>query len=324
MKKFLRFTAFALCLVIICVTLCSCQFLDDKKINRAVYTDNSRSSFTFRDSNYKLLDIIDKRELILITNRYREYETCYVTKSDVPVLLSGVYGNILYFGDNDSKEAPVSVLVYDTNTNSKVVRLFESVQAEDVQAEDVQAEDVQAEDVNDTNEIWTVEKYYVREDKYDEIKDIIDNSPIDRYYMNKYVIENGEPWNSKSEQIVLDEEVTKAINATVKEKNLSKWADINNRIDWYMIRLYPCDKDMIITDSTFKINLITDMKDYYLFYENDVRSFYKADEKNAEVFKRVFDNYDTYSWEYASVEYYQDIESGRFNEYEYEEDYPER
>ena len=309
MKKIFRITALALCTVILCVTLCSCQFLDDKKDNTAVYADENRSSFTFLGPVYKLLDISDKKELLLRSEHYGDYSTCYATYNDVPVLLSSAYGNIMYFGDNDSKEAPDAVLIYDSNPDSVTWRLFNYMLTPDDY---------------DSRLGWVTERYYVREDKYEEIKSIIENSPIDRYYMNEYVYDDyDDPWDGgRTEATLFDEDVTKAIRASMKDNNTVKWVDLDGRIDWHMISLIPCDKDMVITDSAGSINLISDTRDYYLFYENDVKNLYKVNDKEAETIKKVFDARKG-SLQYTNIDYYQDIEMGRV-EYDYYNEYYER
>ena len=314
MKKFFRLTALALCIGILCVTLCSCQYLDDKKSNTAVYTDDSRSSFTFRGSNYKLMDIptSSKRQLIITMNSYSLQDWSYVTGEEVPVLLSSGYGNSMIFSDNNQKDAPAAVMVYDQDYRKNDSRLFKYFFYDNI-------------DYYDS----VTEKYYVREDKYDEIKDIIDNAPTDRYYISEYVYDyDDDSWDVRSSGVggfvntLLDEDVTKAVYEVIKKNDLVKWAELDQRDDWYMVMLRPCDKDLIITDSTGIVNLITNRKDYYLFYENDIRNLYKMSDDVHSVMKKAFDACIN-SYEYVDIDYYQDVENGRI-EYDEDEEYYER
>ena len=57
MKKIFKLTALALSLALLCVSLCSCADLDYRRANTAVYTDDTKAAFTFRDKLYKHIEI---------------------------------------------------------------------------------------------------------------------------------------------------------------------------------------------------------------------------------------------------------------------------
>ncbi len=91
MKKYVKLISAVLLTVVICGGLCSCKQLDEMRDNRAIYGKTEETLY-FRKAEYKLLPQCD--------DLYIEDENLgYVTEKDVPILLSDMIGNPVFFDD---------------------------------------------------------------------------------------------------------------------------------------------------------------------------------------------------------------------------------
>lgn len=90
MKKFKRILALGF-VILICVSLCSCNFIDELRSKQAFYDAPDR--ITFRDEVYIKLPECDN---------LKYYSEAYgnVTEKDVPVLLSDSYGQSFSFNND--------------------------------------------------------------------------------------------------------------------------------------------------------------------------------------------------------------------------------
>lgn len=87
-----RSGAFILCAALI-LTLCSCDWLDDKKAGHAVWKTGKHETILFDDTEYRLLEIKGNKTPIMPYSHIRGYENeNYVTEDDVPVLAADMYG----------------------------------------------------------------------------------------------------------------------------------------------------------------------------------------------------------------------------------------
>ncbi len=93
MKKFIKLACLALTLILLCLTFCSCNKLDEMKDSQAFYKGED---IVFRGEIYKKLPQLYEGTFI------HSYDTQLgqLTKDDVPVLLSGMFGNTIFYSPN--------------------------------------------------------------------------------------------------------------------------------------------------------------------------------------------------------------------------------
>ncbi len=101
MKKFKRILALGF-VILICVSLCSCNFIDELRSKQAFYDTPDR--ITFRDEVYIKLPECDNL-------KYNAEASGNVTTKDVPVLLSNSYGQHFSF-NNDLSLLRISKGIY--------------------------------------------------------------------------------------------------------------------------------------------------------------------------------------------------------------------
>lgn len=306
MKKYIKLTALVLCIAALCVSLCSCQYLDDARAKTAVYTDDSKDSFTFRGNLYKKMEISDKYSFIIIDVQGDRY----VTAPDVPVLLSKSYGDMMNY-DAKEEKSPTVIRVY-RNLDETLTDLSDS----DVYIDPIirSAADSVMDDYIDNyivqGQWYTDYAHYIREDKYDDIKASVDSAVMDHYFTLVYTYDNdAEPWSGgKYLPALLDDDATEVIKRTMSGKETASWDDLSSKQDWYAIQLAACDKDMLLSDNSSynsNVTMITNSTDYYLFYMNDSTKLYKVSDDDFSAIRKVYSMCKD-SLEYADIDFYKD------------------
>lgn len=298
MKQFMRIIAVALCLIILGVTLCSCQYLEDKKVNHAVYCDDSKESLTFRGNTYRQIKLKKDQQFIMADSAI-----AFVTTEDVPVLLSTQFGEWLDYNSNEEHPA---VLRCNSRADEAYYAYPISI---DSGLHNLSAEYF----ANETAEI----RYYVREDKLDEISKVVEKAELNEYFTVNYNTyeydENGYSIDAYPEK--LGEDITKAINASLKEGkkiNYTKLSDQDwNALNW-CLWAYPCDKDMNVTD-TGSILIASDRLNFYLVPTDNSSPLTKDLIKVPE---KYYDTFYTLARKYQGDMYYHGIVRDYFEEYE--------
>lgn len=280
MKRIVKLISLFLCIAMLCVTLCSCQYLDDAKDRSAYYTDESKESFTFRDHTYRKIDL-NSNQMFILDDTATEY-TCHVAGSDVPVLMVAGYGNLMVFNATD--DAPIVVNVLQTHVD-------ESYYSGGYYASYEIGSDYS----------W-VYAYYVREDEYDRISDLIEKKPINRYFTRLY--QYNYSWDGRADvsRRLLDEAATQAVDRTLQDGELTDWRSLK-QYDCYTVSLYPCDKDMLITNGKSYI-MVTNNVDYYICDETTYKLRKVADADNAPI-RRLY-SLNRESAGYADINWYAD------------------
>ena len=171
MKRTIRILALLICAVLLCVSLCSCEYLDDLKNNRAILIDGE--SFTFHGQVYRLMPLSSKLTFIMSNPVYSEY---YLTTEDVPVLLSPSYGDRLMYNFDDG-EHPAVISVTDSYHGVDVAP-FLTPRVVAAMSDDL--------DSYADSYINPQTKFYVREDRYDDVKKSVDNVSLDHFYITVY------------------------------------------------------------------------------------------------------------------------------------------
>lgn len=85
MKRILKVIALVLAVVMLAVTLCSCQHLDDLRAHQAFFTDSTKRSIEFDGQLYQWIEV-GKRAFVF--SDLWSPEAYHVTERDVPVLLA--------------------------------------------------------------------------------------------------------------------------------------------------------------------------------------------------------------------------------------------
>lgn len=283
MKKSFRIIALLLAIILISVSLCSCEWLEEKKANRAVYSDDKRE-ITYQDNVYQVIyaDKID-----FVSDYSYGWTNPYVTTKDVPLLLTDEYGD------------PISVL-----RDGTVIRAFADI--------DGFADDFWTSDKDDEYYYATTTyHYYVRSDKYDEVKETVEKAELDHYYFeywsygnNGYVdadystdmLSDYRSVEGNYQYVLLDDSLTdivnKALNAKMEDKVSYRELSTGD-YDLKVIDFYPCDKNMIITQSGIEYCFIQDGDKYYFWdgnYFNDI-AFYPLNEDDAAHAKELYEKY---------------------------------
>ena len=242
MNNIMRMIALLLCIAVLCMSLCSCQYLDDAKESAAYYLDDSKNSFTFRGQTYRR--ITTKSNQMFILDDTATENVCHVAAPDVPVLMVARYGNLMVFNITD--DAPIVINVLQTAVD-------ESYYSDGYYAS--------YEIGNDYS--WTY-AYYVREDEYDRIRMLLEENPVDRYFTRVYNYDSDVQWDGRADMSrrLLDEATGQAIDRTLQDGKLTDWR-ILMLYNCYTVSLYPCDTEMLITNGK-SYTLVTNNVDYYL------------------------------------------------------------
>ncbi|MBQ3284114.1 MAG: hypothetical protein IJH40_00595 [Ruminococcus sp.] len=289
MKKSFRTIALLLAVILISVSLCSCEWLEEKKANRAVYSDD-KSEITYQDNVYKL---ILANKIDFVSDYSNGWTNPYVTTKDVPLLLTDEYGD------------PISVL-----RDGTVIRAFADI--------DGFSDDFWITDKGGEYYATTTHLYYVRSDKYDEIKETVEKAELDHYYFEywsygDYDYDDAEystnmlnDYRTPSrdyQYVLLDDSLTDIVNKALKastEDKVSYRELSTGDYDLKVIDFYPCDKNMIITQSGIEYYFIQDGDKYYFWdgnYFNDI-AFYPLNEDDAAHVKELYEKYpDAVSYE---------------------------
>ena len=248
-------------------------------------------------NTYKKIASVEKKSLTFIT----DCDTvAFVTTEDVPVLLSGMFGQPVSY--NSKEKNPVIMYCGDAADDVSFSYGFMGI--------------------NFSYGKSSSEGTYVREDKYDELSKIIENASLDHYYYTRYNpypdsdywYEDESYYENSYENRIAGDDVTKAINDTLEKGKEVPYEEIHDSsYSWSMLTLYPCDKEMLVTSSMIEnyVTIISDGDDYYLIRlrENypETFNFNQASEKDTKVFKKLFND------EKDSVE--DDIEIENFFDY---------
>lgn len=301
MKKLFKIIAVVMCIAMVGVILCSCQYLDDKKALHAIYNDDSKETFTFRDYKYlrmKFDNDVNSDVNLLITN---DMETAYVTTEDVPVLLADNFGDMLYY--NGREENPVVMNCDSMNDESYYSYAFTfSGGIQNLRSAYFDSRSSDAEN-----------RFYVREDKYDELKKAIDSAVMDSYYTWNYNY-NDDKYNYYNDDDdlyhleTISDDAVKAINETIKSGKKITYTEFGSA-DMEGMDFNMCDKNMLVTNN-YGVLLLKDNDEYYLVRLKDgsaiSNDLIQVPEKQKEELAKLYTKYYDNSYSFMLDEYFYD------------------
>lgn len=94
MKKTLKRVSALVLIVLVCIGLCSCTYIDDLREHSAVYTDDSENELIFKGEKYKILPSGEGVEPIMPNS-----ETGTLSHKEVPLLLADDFGSSMFFDE---------------------------------------------------------------------------------------------------------------------------------------------------------------------------------------------------------------------------------
>ena len=275
MKNSFRIIAVLLAVLLISVMFCSCEWLDEKKASRAVYSDDYME-ITYQDNVYRL---ILAGNYSFIADYDYGWNSPYVTTKDVPLLLTDSFGDSM------------SVM-----NNGTVLSIYAELNK--------YSEDFRKKEDEPGRAYGSV--YYVRSDKYDELKDAVDNAVLDHYYFEYWDYNDAEysdvmlndyrSVDGGYRSVLLDDKITDIVNNALKASADEKVSFRELSTGDYDLKAFvfaPCDKNMIITQSGVRYYLVEDHDKYYFWdgnYINDA-AFYPFGADDAALLKALFENY---------------------------------
>ncbi|MBR2696441.1 MAG: hypothetical protein IKE48_02930, partial [Parasporobacterium sp.] len=221
MKKQIKAILLAGILAVSVLSLCSCKQLDEAKNNHGIYLDSGKITVGFRGETYTRIETglenkhyYDSDEAVAGFIQ-RDTNGVYLTEKNIPVLLKDVYGDrVDYFAGDEVSPVILSVYGYDEDKGS-------------------------------------YQTYYCRDDKAEEIKDVLKNKKLDQFFFSyggwdEYLD------NFETITVVLDPQMTDAIHESLDrrfdpETDYKDFWDIPNTDRNYLV-VEACDKDQILTD----------------------------------------------------------------------------
>ena len=279
MKRIIRLFAAALAITLVGLSLCSCRQLEEKRANRAYYTDDKKDTILFRDETYREIDFGE--DISLVSPEYSDYYydnngmSYDAAESDLPILLTG--DSMLVFHDSDL------LCVYrDDETND-----------------------------DDEVYVYSAAHYYARGSMYDTLTQAIKNNDFSFYCIEREYEELEDYYGATGvylpyEYELVDSKVTDAINNALKTPydDRVKLIDISDK-QKKVISVQSCDENMLLTDGTMQI--VQDDDKYYVYkysYHNEFR-VYPIDKKDYDTIKQFFfenENLIEYTNEYPYVD----------------------
>lgn len=307
MKKFIKIIAVALCVTILGVMLCSCQYLDEKKANHAVYCDDTKDSFTFRDYTYRKAD--NPKGLSFVSAN--EMSDAYVTPEDVPVLLSSSFGEMLFYDISEKNPIIIQCISYNMNDYYYSNPISLSSNFNNLRMDYYKYYSSNS------------DRIYIREDQYDKVSNTLKNAVFDHYYMVDYHYNYDEyDYNGYSvdseENTLIDDDAIKAINESLKTGKKIVYTDFGDD-DFDALDVYQCDQDVLITNN-YSVHLLNSDDGCYLVQLKDAEPIsndvVKVPDQYTGVIKKLFKDHDNIygtkmyeCFEAMKAEYYPDDSS---------------
>lgn len=283
MKKIIRIIAVALCVAILGVMLCSCQYLEDKKHDRAVFADDSKECIEFRGYTYKRISL-PADVVIMDGDSYYGYQA-FVSTKDVPVLLNSIYGQPITFDFSEENPPILQCYKEDKNVSNDATERF--VRFSYTYTYNYFGYELDS------------DKCYVREDRYDELKEELQNAILDHYYYYDYHEEeyNDVYYEDRSmvELKLVDDDLTKSINETLKSGKTIDYTTLKDSDSWNSYWLSYCDKNKLVKDDSKELRIFYNSTNdkYYLLQTSyslaNHKELIEVPKSDNQLFKKLFD-----------------------------------
>ena len=301
MKKYIRIGIVIAAVVMSMMMLCSCKALDEAKHNHGIYLDEKKESLEFRGIRYTEItpDLstydgtvsFETEDGIELDFLQSGWGGAYITEADVPVLLRESYGDMIETIGGD-EENPMIIGIYRYE-NGK-----------------------------------SIDHYYCREDKVEEVRAALKHPQIDAYYLDtsgwdyetdRYV--TGRELMDPQVKEVIDWTVGKAYDAKTDYMDYDELVESEDLSEEFFT-LTSCDRELLFTDNTEiqivrttgkhrKYFIAVSYADDYYWNYNDEGAFetgiwHQVDEKDAEVLEELFNRYSVHADQFYFGEYDED------------------
>lgn len=270
MKRTVRIIALIACAAILCMSLCSCEALDEAKRATAYFTDDTRQALTFHGKTYTRIETPTTGLHFIMNDTERGYRA---VTPDIPVLLAANYGTAMLFQRSDNESPKVVAVANNSYYYNYNVEYRESVYS-----------------------FRDNKTYYLKDETAAEVKDLLDNAVCDHFCVFVYDYETGETDEYGEPEtincnVMIDDDATAAVNRAIAAKKQIKWSSLNPSDGWYYIDLVCCDSSMLVTDSKIYKILTNDSQFYLyedaLYYDSPLYEF--VDDNDLRAISKVYD-----------------------------------
>ena len=283
MKKSVKILLSIALIAVMCLSLCGCQELDDMRAMHAVWTnEGSRDSITLNGNEYIKAQ---GKNIYNLLYKSIECSNIYVTKKDVPVLLSSSKGETFII--TDTKE-----IIFGNSSAAPEVSYSVSVPTDIFFTESYSY--VSSEE----------DTIYVRKDIYNKIKDKLNSDVEYTTYGYSYYYFDEEKQTEVGKYFYMTDEQTKLINDILK--NVEPEYDSGMTFgSAYIATVNKISSDHLFGDYAFDLYYDIDSDSYYLELLNDISSeytysLYKVPREHTNTFRVItkdamfyFNTYDT-------------------------------
>lgn len=220
MKKTIKSVLAVLVVFSVCLSLCSCNWLDEMKSDQAFFNED-KTCINFGENTYSLLPDSYGTDYI---NLGFEYEYIYVTESDVPVLLMSIFGE---YADVKSDQTILGI-IDDTDYTTKYYC------RDDIYHDVLEVVSAKSHD----NYCVEIYKEYIEDEETGEITEINNGYADDGYYFNS---------TFTYEYVILEDEIKDVINDIISEGTPVSQSEAD--INWDnvgCVEIYQCDDNTLV------------------------------------------------------------------------------
>ena len=168
------------------------------------------------------------------------------------------------------------------------------------------------------------ELYYVRDDLYDKVKELVASGKLDCYYLeywdeidydNLEWDEYDTAYEESYHMVMVDDAVAKVVNNAENAANNDKISYKKLSPNYQdIIELIVCDSDMILTDVSPYHRLVKDKNNYYYWSDNSIGEYclVPLNEEDSQIIAKLFSDYpdaisaEKVSWQYENEDDYYD------------------
>lgn len=269
MKKVWRAMTFVVVLALLCTSLCGCTVIDEMKKEQAIYTDED--TILWNGVEYYMLPT----SLTMMPQRDDMFTPIYVTEADVPVLISGLFGQESY-SCNDGMLLEVT----GYSTTNILDMLMDASSEENTDS------------VTDEEDItWEETKYYCRAENYETVKAAIEaewNGTLvyDTYSYTVYEYDFYSGEGETHRRLLTDEQVQaycRTIEDAVVAEGLDEW-----QVEYLVTVNAETADGLFCGDVGYDIYRYTGAaKTSYFLYDYDYECYYVVADEYTDLFTEM-------------------------------------
>lgn len=259
MKKSIKIVALLLCIGIMGVLFCGCDYLDQQKASHGILSED-KQTITFRGNTYKYLEGGENIYIPYIFNYSYVYSNdVTVTDADVPVLVKDAYS---YYTSYNEYCDIFSVEISENTTDDLYNTYYTS--------------------------------YFCNEKDYEKYSQALANNKLDRIGVEFYkIIDNDNGYKEYYNMEVLSESASNEILSLIGDPyklNSENYDEIMDRYDSVGLQnaLYKCDADAILAENCWDFDVYRDSEGNVYLVNYTVETAAKLSQATAEEFVDKF------------------------------------